>query len=278
MPIMMMRDFKSQALNYLGSLKEFEGNDFFKQKESKENNSETLLNNTTQGTFNLITPRSSCPSCSHQITAIENIPLISYLFLRGKCSNCKTPISIRYPSVELVTGIISGFLAWHFGFSWQLLGALIFSYALICQAMIDWDTQYLLDDITYPMLWLGILFNTQNIFTSLDSAVLGAIIGYLSLWSVFVSYKLLTGKEGMGYGDFKLLALLGAWLGWQSIPLIILLSSVVGTIIGSIIIFQDKRKNTQTPISFGPYLAIAGWISLVWGEQLIEGYLRVVGI
>jgi leader peptidase (prepilin peptidase)/N-methyltransferase len=276
LPIMMERDFKEQALWYLNNLKnksnlsEKSNDTFYK------GNNEKAADEQEEKTFNLIIPNSTCPHCSHEIKPIENIPVISFLFLRGKCSACKIPISFRYPIIELFTAFISALLAWHFGFSWQLLAALIFTYALICQSLIDWDTQYLLDDITFPMLWLGLLLNSQNLFVSLDNAVMGAIVGYMSLWTVFWTYKLITGKEGMGQGDFKLLAMLGAWMGWQFIPLIILLSSVTGSVIGSATIIFNKNTGSDKPISFGPYLAVAGWISFLWGEQIINSYLGFI--
>lgn len=268
LPIMMERDFKEQATWFLNNLNK---NDSLDNKSPLNN-----VDAQEKENFNLILPNSTCPHCQHEIKPSENIPVLSFLFLKGKCSACKNPISIRYPLVELFTALISTLLAWHFGFSWQLAAALIFSYAMICQALIDWDTQYLLDDITIPLIWLGLLINTQGLFTTLTDAVIGAVIGYLSLWSVFWTYKFITGKEGMGHGDFKLLALFGAWMGWQYIPLIILLSSVTGALIGGSLIFFSKTKTSDKPIPFGPYLAIAGWISLLWGEQIIQTYLGLM--
>lgn len=266
LPIMMERDFKEQATWFLNNLN---------KNQISENQTE-IKNSEEKPNFNLIFPNSTCPHCQHQIKPLENIPVLSFIFLKGKCSACKNSISFRYPSVELFTALISALLAWHFGFTWQLAAALIFTYAMICQALIDWDTQYLLDDITFPLIWLGLLINSQNLFTSLENAVFGAVLGYLSLWSVFWTYKLITGKEGMGHGDFKLLALFGAWMGWQMIPLVILLSSVTGAIIGGSIIFLSKNKSSDKPIPFGPYLAIAGWISLLWGEQIINAYIDLM--
>lgn len=217
-------------------------------------------------------PRSRCPSCGHQISALENIPVISYLLLRGKCSGCGTRISLRYPIVELSTALLSAFAAWHFSTSIQIIGALAIIWALIALAAIDFDTQLLPDSITLPLLWLGLAFNLNNAFTDLPSAVIGAMAGYLSLWSVFWLFKLATGKEGMGYGDFKLLAALGAWLGWQLLPAIILLSSVVGALVGiSLILALGRERNL--PIPFGPYLAAAGLIALFWGQKLTQAYL-----
>jgi leader peptidase (prepilin peptidase)/N-methyltransferase len=226
--------------------------------------------------LNLVKPRSRCPSCGHQITALENIPLISYLFLRGRCAKCGVAISPRYPFVELLTGLVSAVVAWHFGFSWTALGALILVWSLIALAAIDFDTQLLPDSITLPLLWTGLAFNLNGAMTDLSSAVTGAMIGYLALWSVFWAFKLTTGKEGMGYGDFKLLAALGAWLGWQMLPVIVLLSSIVGAIVGiALIVFARHGRNN--PIPFGPYLAAAGIIALLWGQELTKTYLGLLG-
>lgn len=217
-------------------------------------------------------PRSRCPQCSHTITAIENIPLFSWLFLRGRCSACHAPISIRYPLIELVTAALFVFAATHFGLTAAGWGALIFIAALIALTGIDYDTQLLPDDITLPLLWIGLLFNVFDTYTDLKSAVIGAIAGYLSLWCVYWLFKLITGKEGMGYGDFKLLAAIGAWLGWQMLPVTILLSSMVGAIVGiSLIVFSKHGR--QEPIPFGPYLAAAGIVTLIWGKPLTHAYL-----
>lgn len=225
----------------------------------------------------LSTPSSACPMCGHKIRAWENIPVLSYLFLRGKCSACGTHISLRYPVIEFVTALLSLAIAWHFGFTLQALGALLLTWTLIALSMIDFDHQILPDNMTLPVLWLGLIFNLGSVYTDIFSAVIGAVAGYLSLWSVFWLFKLLTGKEGMGYGDFKLLALFGAWLGWQFLPQIILLSSLVGAIIGiAMIIFRGRDRNI--PIPFGPYLAIAGWISLMFGEEINQSYFRLAGI
>jgi leader peptidase (prepilin peptidase) / N-methyltransferase len=227
---------------------------------------------TAQQRYNLVVPRSACPSCGHKITAIENIPVLSYLALRGKCSKCRAPIGVRYPLVELLTGLLTGYVAWHFGVSWQALFAIIFLWALITLTFIDADTTLLPDDITLPLLWLGLLINVAGTFTTLQSAVIGAVAGYLALWSVYWAFKLITGKEGMGYGDFKLLAALGAWLGWQMLPLVILLSAMVGTIVGVAgIMLQGREKGAKLP--FGPYLAAAGLIAIIWGAPLNAWYL-----
>jgi leader peptidase (prepilin peptidase)/N-methyltransferase len=210
--------------------------------------------------YDLITPRSACPACGHRITALENIPVVSYLALRGKCSACSKPISARYPAIEALTGIVSGYTAWRFGFSMATLGALIFIWAMIALAFIDLDTFFLPDDITLPLLWCGLLFNLAGVFTDLPSAVVGAAAGYLTLWLGVWVFKLATGKEGMGYGDFKLLAAIGAWLGWKVLPLVVVLSSFVGAVVGVLLIVV-ARRGRNVPIPFGPYLAAAGIIA-----------------
>lgn len=222
--------------------------------------------------YNLITPRSACPKCQHQITALENIPVISYLFLRGKCRGCQAHISMRYPIVEAVTGFLIGAVAAKFGYTHTTLFAWLFVFALITLTCIDYDTQLLPDDITLPLLWLGLLFNLNDGFVSLSSAVIGAMAGYLILWSIYWLFKLVTGKEGMGYGDFKLLAAIGAWFGWQLLPAVILLSSVIGAVIGiAMIVF--KNKDRQTAIPFGPFLALGGMAALFYGQRLAGFYL-----
>lgn len=222
--------------------------------------------------FSLARPRSRCPQCGHSITALENIPLISWLFLHGRCKGCAAPISMRYPLIEALTGLLFALAAWHFGFTAAGLGALVLIAALLALTAIDFDTQLLPDDITLPLLWIGLALNAFNVYTDLKSAVIGAMAGYLSLWSVYWLFKLFTGKEGMGYGDFKLLAALGAWLGWQMLPLTILLSSLVGAVVG-IALMAFARHGRNVPIPFGPYLAAAGVISLVWGKPLTHAYL-----
>ncbi|SDH99825.1 leader peptidase (prepilin peptidase) / N-methyltransferase [Pseudomonas benzenivorans] len=226
--------------------------------------------------FNLILPHSRCPHCGHEIRAWENIPLLSYLFLRGKCSSCKAPISLRYPLVELACGVLSAYVAWHFGLSWQTAGMLLLTWGLLAMSLIDADHQLLPDALVLPLLWLGLIANYFGLFTSLEAALWGAIAGYLSLWSVYWLFKLVTGKEGMGYGDFKLLAMLGAWGGWQVLPLTILLSSLVGAVLG-VIMLRLRNAETSTPIPFGPYLALAGWIALLWGGQITGSYLQIAG-
>lgn len=220
-------------------------------------------------------PRSACTHCGHKITALENIPIISYLVLRGHCSQCNTSISLRYPIIEALTGIISGFVAWHFGYGFAALAALIFVWSVIVLAFIDLDTQLLPDDITLPLLWVGLLVNLGDGFTDIRSAVIGAVSGFLVLWSVYWCFKFATGKEGMGYGDFKLLSVIGAWFGWKMLPLVILLSSLVGAVIGiGLIIVMKHGRNT--PIPFGPYLVGGGLIALFWGNQLNRTYLGLL--
>lgn len=223
-------------------------------------------------TLTLSTPNSTCPHCQHQIKPWENIPVFSYLFLGGKCSNCKNKISLRYPIIEAATALLSLAVAITFGASYESLCGIAITWTLITLTMIDADTQLLPDSLTLPLLWAGLIANYFGLFTSLESSLWGAIWGYMSLWSIYQLFKLLTGKEGMGFGDFKLLAALGAWLGWQMLPIIILLSSVVGAVIGiGMIVIRGKDKNI--PIPFGPYLAIAGWIALIWGSQILEVWL-----
>lgn len=253
LPKMLLRDWQAQAREILG-----------------------LANESNNTTFNLVLPNSSCPHCSHEIKPWENIPIISYLFLRGKCSACKAPISLRYPLVELTCCLLSAYIAWHFGFTWQTGAMLVLTWGLLAMSLIDADHQILPDALVLPLLWLGLIVNQFGLFTTPADALWGAIAGYLSLWSVYWLFKLITGKEGMGYGDFKLLAMLGAWGGWQILPLTILLSSLVGAVLG-VIMLKLRNAETSTPIPFGPYLAIAGWIALLWGEQITSSYLQIAG-
>ena len=227
--------------------------------------------------YNLIVPHSACPHCNHAISAWENIPIVSYLLLRGKCKGCGAAISPRYPVIEAISGVLCAYAAWHFGFGWAAAGSLLLIWALLALTAIDFDTQLLPDDITLPLLWTGLLFNLFGVFTDLPSAVLGAVIGYLVLWCVYWLFKLITGKEGMGYGDFKLLAALGAWLGWQMLPLIILLSSLVGAVVGITLIVALKHGR-HIPIPFGPYLAGGGLIALFWGPTLTQSYLQFLAM
>jgi leader peptidase (prepilin peptidase)/N-methyltransferase len=227
----------------------------------------------TSKIFNLSLPRSHCPHCQHQLTILENIPLISYIWQRGKCTHCQTKINFSYPLVETISAILAMITAWHFEFlNWTLLAGLALTWALIAASAIDIKHQILPDNITIPFLWLGLYCNLFGLYTNIESSVIGAIIGYLSLWSIYWIYKLITGKEGIGYGDFKLLAMLGAWLGWQALLPIILIASIVAATIGSILIFY-YGKDKNIPIAFGPYLASAGWISLLWSDIIIKNYL-----
>ncbi|MDX9686015.1 prepilin peptidase [Halopseudomonas formosensis] len=227
-------------------------------------------------TYNLILPHSHCPHCDAEIKPWQNLPLISYALLRGRCGNCRERISLRYPLVELLTAVLSGVVAWQFGFGWEAGAMLLLTWSLISLSLIDADTQLLPDSIVLPMLWLGLMVNSVGLFTDIHSALWGAVFGYLSLWSVYWLFKLVTGKEGMGYGDFKLLAMLGAWGGWQVLPLTILLSSLVGAVLG-IIILKSRGDSNATPLPFGPYLAIAGWIAIIWGDWITGSYLRFAG-
>lgn len=222
-------------------------------------------------------PRSTCPSCGHQIRAIENIPVLSYLFLRGRCSSCGTGISARYPIIELVTALFSLFTFYWFGYGAPAFWALVLVWGLIALTTIDYDTQLLPDNITLPLLWLGLILNYFGIFTDIGTALWGAVAGYLSLWSVYWLFKLVTGKEGMGHGDFKLLAALGAWMGWELLPAIILLSSLVGAIIGiTLIVFRSHGR--EVPIPFGPYLAAAGLLCLWFGPEILSAWYGYLGV
>ncbi|MFM5735402.1 prepilin peptidase [Aeromonas hydrophila] len=222
--------------------------------------------------YNLMVPRSACPHCGHAITAMENIPLLSWLWLKGRCRECQAPISARYPLVELLTALLSLVVAATFAPGWGLLAALLLTWVLVALTFIDLDKMLLPDQLTLPLLWGGLLFNLTGGFAPLADAVIGAMAGYLVLWSLYWAFKLLTGKEGMGYGDFKLLAALGAWLGWQALPIVLLLSSLVGAFIGiGLILLRNHHQNK--PIPFGPYLAIAGWIALLWGDTITRWYL-----
>ena len=261
LPKMMEREWRAQCAELNAQM-----------AEGSQQNSGTPENTSR---YNLVIPRSTCPHCGHMISALENIPVISYLLLRGKCKGCGTHISTRYPVVEVVSGLLSGYVAWRFGFGLAAFAALLFVWAMLALTFIDFDTQLLPDDITLPLLWLGLLFNLSGAFVDLHGAVIGAIAGYLALWSVYWLFKLTTGKEGMGYGDFKLLAAIGAWLGWQMLPLVILLSSLVGAVVG-ITLIVVVRHGRNVPIPFGPYLAGGGVIALFWGTALTQGYLQLL--
>ncbi|WP_010220623.1 prepilin peptidase [Pseudomonas donghuensis] len=226
--------------------------------------------------FDLLLPPSQCPHCAHRIRPWENIPVISYLALRGRCSSCQARISPRYPLVELASGALTLFVAWRFGVTGTALALLLLSWGLLAMSMIDIEHHLLPDALVLPLLWLGLIVNAFEMFVPLEDALWGTVAGYLSLWSVFWLFKMLTGKEGMGYGDFKLLAMLGAWGGWQILPLTLLLSSLLGAVIG-LIMLRLQRKQASTPIPFGPYLAIAGWIALLWGGQITTSYLKYSG-
>lgn len=222
-------------------------------------------------------PRSQCPQCGHLITAIENIPLLSYAVQRGRCAHCRAPIGIQYPLVEALSGCLAGIVAWKLGFGWPAGAALIFTWILLAASAIDFRHQLLPDDLILPLLWLGLLAALFGLYTDLPSAVIGAMAGYLSLWSVYQVFRLLTGKEGMGHGDFKLLAALGAWVGWQSLVAIIILSSLVGAVFGlALVLFRGRDR--QVPMPFGPFLAAAGWIVLLWGEAINRAYLQWLGL
>ena len=249
---------------------------FREWKESYADFEENLPPQLPEGKFNLAVPRSKCPHCGHLIKGYQNIPIVSYLLLKGSCANCGAKISLRYPIVEAFTGLMSALVIIEFGASTQTLAALVFVWCLISLTMIDFDHQLLPDQITLPLLWLGLLCNYFNLFTSLESAFLGAIFGYLSLWTVYWAFKLLTGKEGMGYGDFKLLAALGAWLGWQYLPLVILLSSLVGVCVGVAgMLFSHLKRDTR--IAFGPYIALAGCIAFLLNDQAMKYYYLLLG-
>ncbi|UCC55325.1 MAG: prepilin peptidase [Gammaproteobacteria bacterium] len=223
--------------------------------------------------FNLVRPASRCPECGHRIRALENIPVVSYLFLKGQCASCGTRIPVRYPAIELVTAMASVMTVVHFGFGIQAAAALLFAWTIIPLCMIDYDYQLLPDSITLPLLWAGLALSLWGVFVDSHSSIIGAIAGYLSLWLVFHLFRLATGKEGMGFGDFKLLAAIGAWTGWQALPVVILFSSVVGAVTGILLILLKGHDRNQ-PLPFGPFLAIAGWITLLWGQDIMHFYLQ----
>ncbi|MEP2651859.1 MAG: A24 family peptidase [Paraglaciecola sp.] len=262
LPVMMEKGWKAEIDEYLLS-----------QNETNQANASQAVdaNTSTPETFNLVKPDSTCPKCQHKIRAWENIPVISWLALGGKCSQCKSPIPIRYPLVELATGLLSALVAWHFGFGLAAVAAVVATWLLVAMTFIDLDTMLLPDQLTLPLLWMGLLLSINTTFVTPADAIIGGAVGYLSLWSIYWAFKLLTGKEGMGYGDFKLLAAIGAWVGWQHLPVVILLSSLVGALVGiSLLSLQGKDKSQ--PIPFGPYLAAAGWLTLIFGDGLVAQY------
>ena len=261
LPIMMERDWREQADELINTPAEQE---------------------LPEGRFDLVMPRSRCPSCGSLITAWQNIPVISYLFLQGRCAACKTSISARYPLVELMTAILAAVVAWHFGPGWEALMAIALTIVLVAISMIDADTQLIPDSIVLPLMWLGLamslfhpMIGANTLFIAPSDAIVGAMAGYLTLWSIFWLFKLVTGKDGMGYGDFKLLAALGAWLGWQALPMIIMMSAVVGVVINLTLILA-RGKDRSIPIPFGPYLAAAGWITMIWGETIRIAYIDLM--
>ena len=257
LPIMMEREWRAQC----------------------EELAETEATDIPAGRFDLVFPRSRCTSCDAQITAMQNVPIVSYLILRGKCASCGSSISKRYPIVETLSAILTAIVAWRFGFGWESAAAVLLTWTLIAISVIDIDHQIIPDSISLPFIWIGLMLSlfhpmqgSEVLFIDSETAVVGALAGYLSLWTIYQLFRLMTGKEGMGYGDFKLLAVLGAWLGWQMLPLIILLSAIVGAVVGiSMIVF--RRADRSTPIPFGPYLAAAGWIAMLWGPQIVAAYL-----
>lgn len=247
--------------------REFLADELPKTKENKSDTKETAIT--------LSKPNSTCPNCGHLIRFYENIPVISWLFLKGKCSQCKNKISVRYPIIELTTAFLGTIIAVNYGVTSTALFIILLTYALICLTMIDFDHMLLPDQITLPFLWLGLLVNINGAIVPLQDAVIGAVAGYMSLYCVFWLFKLITGKEGMGYGDFKLVALFGAWIGWQLLPLLILMASAVGAVIGiSLMVFKNHQREQAIP--FGPYLAIAGWITMIWGNNIWGWYLSTL--
>jgi leader peptidase (prepilin peptidase)/N-methyltransferase len=265
LPRMMERDWREQCAELASSTGEPHGSSPVSPPTAKEQ----------QGRYNLFVPRSACPSCGRQIRALENVPVLSWIALRGKCAGCGARISLRYPVVEIAAGALAAYAAWRYGASLAALGAMAFGWSLLALTVIDLDTQLLPDDITLPLLWAGLLLNLGGIYAPLASAVIGAVAGYVVLWSIYLAFKFATGKEGMGYGDFKLLAAIGAWLGWQKLPMVILFSSVVGAVVGiGLMVFA--RHGREKPIPFGPYLAAAGLIAMLWGEPIARRWLPIL--
>ncbi|MDR0588087.1 MAG: A24 family peptidase [Burkholderiales bacterium] len=275
LPIMMQRAWRRDMASFVAEEREKAGENSQHPSALPEKNAsvaENSLLTDNEPPFNLVVPRSACPSCGHKITAWENIPIVSWLFLRGRCSGCHAKISVRYPAVELLGAIVAILAAWHFGATWQAVAAWFFLWTLIAAALIDLDTFFLPDDLTLPLLWAGLLVNYWGLFTTLPDAVLGAVVGYLSLWLVYWAFKLLMKKEGMGYGDFKLLAALGAWMGVKSLLVILLFSSLTGAIIGILLMMRGRHKDA--PLPFGPYLAVAGAITFFVGDAILK-WLRL---
>ncbi|WP_282109358.1 prepilin peptidase [Shewanella algicola] len=268
LPVMMKREWQSECNFYLNEYHP----DIVKQVGNERLNKSI---DEFPAKYNLVVPGSACPKCKSNIKPWHNLPILGWLSLKGKCANCKTVISARYPIIELLTAILIATLAWHFGPTWQFVYASILTFVLVALTGIDLDEMLLPDQLTLPILWLGLIINLKGIYASPQDAIIGAAAGYLSLWSVFWLFKVVTGKEGMGYGDFKLLAVFGAWLGWQMLPLIILLSSLVGAVVGILMIIT-KKLNKGNPIPFGPYIAAAGWIALVWGQDILNWYLSTL--
>ena len=267
-PVMMKREWQQECNQYL---QEYQAD--IVQQIGIDKLSQPIDNYPEK--YNLVVPGSACPKCKANIKPWHNLPIAGWLILKGQCAACAAPISPRYPIVELITGVLIATLAWYLGPTWQFVFASMLTFVLVALTGIDLDEMLLPDQLTLPLLWLGLAINLGGMFTNINDAIIGAMAGYLSLWSVFWVFKLLTGKEGMGYGDFKLLAVFGAWLGWQMIPLIILLSSLVGAIVGGLLIVS-KRLNKGNPIPFGPYIAAAGWIALIWGNDIITWYLSTL--
>ena len=277
LPLMMEKTWRRECLEFLKHDAETSKKQAGAIDENGIIQQAELQNSDDEKPFNLMVPRSACPSCGAMIKSWQNIPVISWLFLRGKCGSCEHPISAEYPLVEMLTGILSLAVAMKFGASIQLVFALLFTWSLISLALIDFHTTLLPDNITLPLMWLGLVISLKPVFVDTHDAIVGAAAGYMILWLVFRTFKLITGKEGMGFGDFKLLAALGAWLGWAKLPLIILLSSLTGAIIGIMMMVVLKHQRNK-PIPFGPYLAIAGWIALMWGDQIVAMYTSQLGI
>jgi len=273
LPIMLDREWRVQAQQILNP----------ETSAPTETDSKGTKETPAPDRYNLFVPRSACTKCGTMITAMQNIPVISYIFLGGKCAKCGTKISARYPIVEFATAALSAAVAWKFGFHWYAGAALLLTWFLVALTVIDFDTQLLPDNMTLPLMWIGLLLSLAGTDSAIGlpvdtrSSIIGAVAGYMSLWSVYQLFKLATGKEGMGYGDFKLFAALGAWLGWKMLPLIILLSAFTGAVVG-IVLIVARGRDRNIPIPFGPYLAAAGWIALMWGDELVGKYLQASGL